>query len=146
MAEYVDREATLLAVALEMKTAYLRAGLLTPPLMERFMAALDRYDSDEHENPLDAFDTIPRPHAHRWMSETTKAGVDRPPNVLINGPPESISDLTVAVEFRRGEGCCSEDPVRICTWSVRPGEDPVIFDPWLTEIADYLTATEGTPP
>lgn len=49
-----------------------------------------------------------RPHEHEWMDPRMKSAIDRPPDVV------RIREV-IEVEFRRGEGCCSEDVLRRCT-------------------------------
>lgn len=65
----------------------------------------------------------PTPHRHEWMDASTRAGIDRPPDVV------RVREV-IEVEFRRGEGCCDEDPVRRCTaWYSLDGYLLAVNDP-----------------
>lgn len=45
-------------------------------------------------------------HAHATVPHL-KASIDRPPDIV------RVREV-IEVQFRRGEGCCMEDPVRPC--------------------------------
>lgn len=144
MAEYADREANLIVAAGAVKNDYLHRGRVSSERMEKFLAALDRYD-DENAPPLDL---VPMPHGHRWMPERIRNGIMRPPEL------ETTAVGRFTVTFRRGEGCCDEDPVRLCTvtWEKRTPftalEQLLVEDPWLDDLALWIAATTtlGEPP
>ena len=65
-------------------------------------------------------------HKHRSLPASVKAGIDRPPDVV------RVRQV-IEVEFRRGEGCCDDDPVRACTaYYTLEGELLAVTDPAVT--------------
>ena len=48
----------------------------------------------------------PMEHVHRFQPEMAR---------MIGRAPEAVTMSVIAVQFRRGEGCCIEDPVRMVT-------------------------------
>lgn len=62
-------------------------------------------------------------HMHANLAPRIKAALDRPPDVV------RVVQV-IEVEFRRGEGCCDSDPVRVCrAWYTPDGTLLAVNDP-----------------
>lgn len=68
------------------------------------------------------------------MPEHDHARLDLAVFESIQRPPEVCRITVTVVEFRRGEGCCEADPVRLC-WAYYRDDGTLItvVDSWLDQ-------------